>query len=54
MGLTAQTSKINSMKDIFNIGKKNNQYVIALAGNPNTGKSTVFNYLTGLHQHTGN
>ncbi len=49
MGLTAQTSKINSMKDIFNIGKKNNQYVIALAGNPNTGKSTVFNYLTGLH-----
>ncbi|WP_291649408.1 ferrous iron transport protein B [Clostridium sp.] len=54
MGLTAQTSQINSMKDIFNIGKKNNQYVIALAGNPNTGKSTVFNYLTGLHQHTGN
>lgn len=30
------------------------RYVIALAGNPNTGKSTVFNYLTGLRQHTGN
>jgi ferrous iron transport protein B len=29
-------------------------WVVALAGNPNTGKSTVFNNLTGLRQHTGN
>lgn len=29
-------------------------YVVALAGNPNTGKSTVFNALTGMRQHTGN
>ncbi len=32
----------------------NPDYVVALAGNPNTGKSTVFNALTGLRQHTGN
>ncbi len=32
----------------------NYDYVVALAGNPNTGKSTVFNSLTGLRQHTGN
>jgi ferrous iron transport protein B len=36
------------------INMKNYDYVVALAGNPNTGKSTVFNNLTGLKQHTGN
>jgi ferrous iron transport protein B len=30
------------------------EYVVALAGNPNTGKTTIFNYLTGSSQHTGN
>ena len=36
------------------VDMKNWDYVVALAGNPNTGKSTVFNSLTGLRQHTGN
>lgn len=36
------------------INVDNFDFVVALAGNPNTGKSTVFNALTGLRQHTGN
>jgi ferrous iron transport protein B len=36
------------------IDMSNFDFVVALAGNPNTGKSTVFNNLTGLKQHTGN
>lgn len=55
MGLTSQSSGLSLLKDKFNLSKKNEeQIVIALAGNPNTGKSTLFNYLTGLNQHTGN
>ena len=36
------------------VNTDNFDHVLAIAGNPNTGKSTVFNALTGLRQHTGN
>ena len=32
----------------------NRSLIVALVGNPNTGKSTLFNALTGLRQHVGN
>ncbi len=52
-GLRSPTSRI---KQLEKLGVKFGTYdfVVALAGNPNTGKSTVFNSLTGLRQHTGN
>ncbi len=42
--------------DLVQLGLKSDGWdtLVALAGNPNTGKSTVFNALTGLRQHTGN
>lgn len=51
MGLTSQSTGIGALRGTFS---DTGEYVVALAGNPNTGKSTVFNALTGLNQHTGN
>lgn len=54
MGLTRKSTGISTFLEELQTTPIGNQTIIALAGNPNTGKSTVFNGLTGLNQHTGN
>ncbi len=55
MGLTSQSTGTSVMNSELRIERTSSgDKVIALTGNPNVGKSTVFNSLTGLNQHTGN
>ncbi len=51
-----ETCPVHNAANLLKLGVDMGDWdlAVALAGNPNTGKSTVFNSLTGLRQHTGN
>ena len=54
MGLTSNSTGSKLLTNNIKLLKDKSDYTIAIAVNPNVGKSTIFNALTGLNQHTGN
>lgn len=55
MSMPVRSAGINVLHEPMKVkNRAEDGFVITLAGNPNVGKSTVFNGLTGLNQHTGN
>ena len=54
MGLTKNSTGNKLLVDDLSAEGDSDNVIVGLIGNPNVGKSSVFNNITGLHQHTGN